>query len=360
MLAQRQKLNPDLWGDVRKALPLLALPEHYEKREVGYARGGMPVAFVDRVRALLRHPAAPRAPRSRRRSSTIALADIAVIPPRAVSRRMRGMRGSCCCARLRASSCSRRRQRRSAAGAASVYLEDLTSPELRDAIRAGATTIIVPIGGTEQNGPHMALGKHNVRAQAAGRKDRASARQRARRAGRSRTFPKAASTRRPATCAIPGRSPCPPTRIARRSKPPRAASSSPAFATSCSSATPAAIRRTTRPSRSALNREWASDAVRAHALAEYYRAADGRVPRAACSAQGYRGRRDRLARRARRHVAHAGARARARAQRPHATLRRRRRHRRSAPRQRRARHARASMLIVAQTVAAIRAAAASH
>jgi creatinine amidohydrolase/Fe(II)-dependent formamide hydrolase-like protein len=49
------------------------------------------------------------------------------------------------------------------ATAASVYLEDLTSPELRGQIAAGKTTILVPIGGTEQNGPHMALGKHNVR-----------------------------------------------------------------------------------------------------------------------------------------------------------------------------------------------------
>lgn len=45
-----------------------------------------------------------------------------------------------------------------------VFLEDLTSHELRDAVRAGSTTILVPIGGTEQNGPHMALGKHNARA----------------------------------------------------------------------------------------------------------------------------------------------------------------------------------------------------
>jgi creatinine amidohydrolase len=45
----------------------------------------------------------------------------------------------------------------------SVYLEDLTWPELRADIAAGTTTILVPIGGTEQNGPHMALGKHNVR-----------------------------------------------------------------------------------------------------------------------------------------------------------------------------------------------------
>ncbi len=47
---------------------------------------------------------------------------------------------------------------------ASLFLEELTSPELAAAIRAGKTTILVPIGGTEQNGPHMVLGKHNVRA----------------------------------------------------------------------------------------------------------------------------------------------------------------------------------------------------
>lgn len=48
----------------------------------------------------------------------------------------------------------------------SVYLEDLTWTELRDAVAGGATTAIVPIGGTEQNGPLMALGKHNARAKA--------------------------------------------------------------------------------------------------------------------------------------------------------------------------------------------------
>src|SRR3954467_15446680 len=46
----------------------------------------------------------------------------------------------------------------------SVYIEDLTWTELRDLVQAGSTTVIVPIGGTEQNGPAMALGKHNVRA----------------------------------------------------------------------------------------------------------------------------------------------------------------------------------------------------
>jgi creatinine amidohydrolase len=44
-----------------------------------------------------------------------------------------------------------------------VFLERLTWEEVRDLLAAGKTTIIIPTGGTEQNGPHMAIGKHNVR-----------------------------------------------------------------------------------------------------------------------------------------------------------------------------------------------------
>ncbi len=44
-----------------------------------------------------------------------------------------------------------------------VFLERLTWEEVRDSMAAGKTTIIIPTGGTEQNGPHMAIGKHNVR-----------------------------------------------------------------------------------------------------------------------------------------------------------------------------------------------------
>ena len=44
-----------------------------------------------------------------------------------------------------------------------VQIEDLTWTELRDAVKAGKTTAIVPIGGTEQSGPYVALGKHNAR-----------------------------------------------------------------------------------------------------------------------------------------------------------------------------------------------------
>jgi creatinine amidohydrolase/Fe(II)-dependent formamide hydrolase-like protein len=53
---------------------------------------------------------------------------------------------------------------RAAEAAAPVDLEALTSPELAARIAHGTTTVLVPIGGTEQNGPYMVLGKHNVRA----------------------------------------------------------------------------------------------------------------------------------------------------------------------------------------------------
>src|SRR5262245_61522841 len=42
----------------------------------------------------------------------------------------------------------------------SVFLEELTWMEVRDAIRAGKTTAIIASGGIEQNGPYLALGKH--------------------------------------------------------------------------------------------------------------------------------------------------------------------------------------------------------
>ncbi|MGH7501013.1 MAG: creatininase family protein [Longimicrobiales bacterium] len=40
-------------------------------------------------------------------------------------------------------------------------IEEMTWTEIRDAIQAGNTAVIIPIGGTEQNGPHMVMGKHN-------------------------------------------------------------------------------------------------------------------------------------------------------------------------------------------------------
>jgi len=47
------------------------------------------------------------------------------------------------------------------AGHDSFYLEDLTWPEVKARMEKGTDTIIIPSGGTEQNGPHIAIGKHN-------------------------------------------------------------------------------------------------------------------------------------------------------------------------------------------------------
>lgn len=45
--------------------------------------------------------------------------------------------------------------------AQSVWLEELTSPQVDQLIRSGHDTVIIPTGGVEQNGPFVALGKHN-------------------------------------------------------------------------------------------------------------------------------------------------------------------------------------------------------
>lgn len=45
----------------------------------------------------------------------------------------------------------------------SVHLEELTWMEVQDALENDYKTVIIAAGGTEQNGPHMVLGKHNIR-----------------------------------------------------------------------------------------------------------------------------------------------------------------------------------------------------
>ena len=43
----------------------------------------------------------------------------------------------------------------------SVFLEELTTVEVEAAVAAGHTAILLPTAGTEQNGPHLAIGKHS-------------------------------------------------------------------------------------------------------------------------------------------------------------------------------------------------------
>lgn len=46
-------------------------------------------------------------------------------------------------------------------GPDTVFVEELTWTEVGARVRAGTKSVIVATGGTEQNGPHMVLGKHN-------------------------------------------------------------------------------------------------------------------------------------------------------------------------------------------------------
>lgn len=48
------------------------------------------------------------------------------------------------------------------AAGSSPWLEELTWMEVRDRVAAGTTTVIVPTGGIEENGPFLSTGKHNL------------------------------------------------------------------------------------------------------------------------------------------------------------------------------------------------------
>ena len=47
-------------------------------------------------------------------------------------------------------------------GPDTVFLEDMTWMEIRDAMLDGKKTVIIATGGIEQNGPYLVLDKHNV------------------------------------------------------------------------------------------------------------------------------------------------------------------------------------------------------
>ena len=79
-----------------------------------------------------------------------------------------------------------------------VFTEEMTWEEVRDALKAGKTTVIIPTGGVEQNGPYVVTGKHNYIV-------RATAEAIARKLGNAlvapscRLSPKGESPRRPST-----------------------------------------------------------------------------------------------------------------------------------------------------------------
>ena len=167
-----------------------------------------------------------------------------------------------------------------------VFIEELTWTELRDQLRSGSTTIIVPIGGTEQNGPAMVLGKHNVRVKALSAKIAAAV-------GHTLVAPVVAY--------VPEGQVNPPTAHMRF----------PGTITIPDAAFEATLESAARSFRQhgfrdivllgdhggyqknmvrvadKLNREWAGSAARVHALTEYYHVVDADYP-AALKRQGFR------------------------------------------------------------------------
>ena len=43
-----------------------------------------------------------------------------------------------------------------------LFIEEMTWMEVRDALKAGKDTVLLATGGVEQNGPYLATGKHNI------------------------------------------------------------------------------------------------------------------------------------------------------------------------------------------------------
>jgi creatinine amidohydrolase/Fe(II)-dependent formamide hydrolase-like protein len=167
-----------------------------------------------------------------------------------------------------------------------ILLEDLTWTELRALVRAGKTTVLVPIGGTEQNGPSIALGKHNVRV-------RVLSERIARQLGNAIVAPVLAYVPEGAIEPPTGHMRFPGT-ITVREETFRQTLESAArsfrhhgFRDIAFLGDHGSTQAGERAVAARLNREWASSAVRVHAIEEYYRAATDDFP-ALLKSRGYR------------------------------------------------------------------------
>jgi creatinine amidohydrolase len=161
--------------------------------------------------------------------------------------------------------------------AQAVRIEEMTWVELRDRVASGTTTVLIPIGGTEQNGPHMVLGKHNVRA-------RVLADEIARRLGNAVVAP--------VVSYVPEGSPTPPQ--AHMKFPGTISIPDAAFEALLEGAARSfrqhgfrdivllgdhgGYQRDMERVAQRLNREWQHSPVRVHALADYYRVTETRYP----------------------------------------------------------------------------------
>jgi creatinine amidohydrolase/Fe(II)-dependent formamide hydrolase-like protein len=167
-----------------------------------------------------------------------------------------------------------------------VLLEELTWTELRDLVGARSTTIIVPVGGTEQNGPHMTLGKHNARVKVLSEKiARALASTLVAPViayvPEGRLSPATGHMRFPGTVTVPDLTFQKVLEYAARSF------KAHGFRDIVFLGDHGGTQADQKAVAGRLNREWAATPVRVHAIEEYYRAADVEFPRL-LKARGYR------------------------------------------------------------------------
>ena len=159
-----------------------------------------------------------------------------------------------------------------------VFLDELTWTELRSQISAGKTTIIVPIGGTEQNGPHMVLGKHNVRAKALSEKI-------ARALGNALVAPVIAyvpeGSTSPATghMRFPGTITVPNATFEQVLESAARSFKAHGFRDVVFLGDHSSYQSSEKAVADRLDREWRATPVRAHAVPEYYQAAEASFPR---------------------------------------------------------------------------------
>jgi creatinine amidohydrolase/Fe(II)-dependent formamide hydrolase-like protein len=172
------------------------------------------------------------------------------------------------------------------AHAASVFVEDLTWHELRDDILAGKTTIIVPVGGTEQNGPHLSLGKHNARAKALAHKialalGNALVAPVIAYVPEGNVAPPTAHMRFPGTITVPDAT------FERLLESAARSFKLHGFRDVVFIGDHGEYQKSLAAVAARLNREWAASPARAHAIVEYYRASTTVYPRA-LRERGYR------------------------------------------------------------------------
>lgn len=154
----------------------------------------------------------------------------------------------------------------------SLFIEELTWTELRDAISSGKTTVILPVGGTEQSGPYIALGKHNERVAALASRI-------AEGLGNALVAPVLAyapegSTSRPTGhMKLPGTITIPESAFEQVLVSAGKSFRLHGFRNVVFIGDHGGYQNAMKKAAAALNREWARAPVRAHAIGEYYRAA---------------------------------------------------------------------------------------